>query len=129
MFIKSHVGGNNLDNIKLDSSTTGALNTGNIQSVDASITNLKQGGKEQLANALVTITDSVIASTDLQDKTKDELIEILKYISSEATAPPGQQRKGITKSVIKKYEDTISVSAKLTQLWTTWRLVIVAPFS
>ncbi|MBT6229478.1 MAG: hypothetical protein HOI47_22765 [Candidatus Scalindua sp.] len=129
MFIKSHVGGNNLDNIKLDSSTTGALNTGNIQSVDASITNLKQGGKEQLANALVTITDSVIASTDLQDKTKDELIEILKYISSEATAPPGQQRKGITKSVIKKFEDTISVSAKLTQLWTTWRLVIVAPFS
>ena len=129
MFIKSYVGGINLDNIKLDSSTTGALNTGNIQSVDASITNLKQGGKEQLANALVTITDSVIASTDLQDKTKDELIEILKYISSEATAPPGQQRKGITKSVIKKFEDTISVSAKLTQLWTTWRLVIVAPFS
>ena len=77
----------------------------------------------------MTITDSVIASTDLQDKTKDELIEILKYISSEATAPPGQQRKGITKSVIKKFEDTISVSAKLTQLWTTWRLVIVAPFS
>ena len=129
MFTKSYVGGINLDNIKLDSSTTGALNTGNIQSVDASITNLKQGGKEQLANALVTITDSVIASTDLQDKTKDELIEILKYISSEATAPPGQQRKGITKSVIKKFEDTISVSAKLTQLWTTWRLVIVAPFS
>ena len=129
MFTKSYVGGINLDNIKLDSSTTGALNTGNIQSVDASITNLKQGGKEQLANALVTITDSVIASTDLQDKTKDELIEILKYISSEATAPPGQQRKGITKSVIKKFEDTISVSAKLTQLWATWRLVIVAPFS
>ena len=129
MFTKSYVGGINLDNIKLDSSTTGALNTGNIQSVDASITNLKQGGKEQLANALVTITDSVIASTDLQDKTKDELIEILKYISSEATAPPGQQRKAIAKSVIKKFEDTISVSAKLTQLWTTWRLVIVAPFS
>lgn len=129
MFTKSYVGGINLDNIKLDSSTTGALNTGNIQSVDASITNLKQGGKEQLANALVTITDSVIASSDLQDKIKDELIEILKYISSEATAPPGQQRKGITKSVIKKFEDTISVSAKLTQLWTTWRLVIVAPFS
>ncbi|MBT6047587.1 MAG: hypothetical protein HOG49_12260 [Candidatus Scalindua sp.] len=77
----------------------------------------------------MTITDSVIASSDLQDKIKDELIEILKYISSEATAPPGQQRKGITKSVIKKFEDTISVSAKLTQLWTTWRLVIVAPFS
>lgn len=129
MFTKSYVGGINLDNIKLDSSTTGALNTGNIQSVDASITNLKQGGKEQLANALVTITDSVIASSDLQDKIKDELIEILKYISSEATAPPGQQRKAIAKSVIKKFEDTISVSAKLTQLWTTWRLVIVAPFS
>jgi|APSaa5957512622_1039677.scaffolds.fasta_scaffold134341_1 hypothetical protein len=129
MFTKSYVGGINLDNIKLDSSTTGALNTGNIQSVDASITNLKQGGKEQLANALVTITDSVIASSDLQDKIKDELIEILKYISSEATAPPGQQRKAIAKSVIKKFEDTISVSAKLTQLWATWRLVIVAPFS
>ena len=77
----------------------------------------------------MTITDSVIASSDLQDKIKDELIEILKYISSEATAPPGQQRKAIAKSVIKKFEDTISVSAKLTQLWATWRLVIVAPFS
>ncbi|MBC8553117.1 MAG: hypothetical protein H8D23_26150 [Candidatus Brocadiales bacterium] len=118
-----------MDNIKVDSLTIGALNTGNIQSVDASITNLKQSGNEQLANAIVTITDSVIASSDLQDKIKDELIEILSFISSEATAPPGQQRKGIAKSVIKKFEDTISVSATLTQLWATWRLVIVDPFS
>ncbi len=118
-----------MDNIKADSSKIGELNAGNIQSVDASITKLKQGDNEQLANALVILTDSVIASGDLQNKTKDDLIEILSFISSEATAPPEQLRKAIAKSVIKKFEDTISVSAKLTQLWTTWKPVIVDPFS
>ncbi|MDP6924133.1 MAG: hypothetical protein QGI94_05035 [Candidatus Scalindua sp.] len=118
-----------MDNIKVDSSIVGVLNTGSIQSVDASITNLKQGGNEQLAEALSTLTDSVIASSDLLDKTKDELIEILSYISSELTVPPEQIRKAIAKSVIKKFEDTINVSAKLTQLWTTWRPGIVYPFS
>lgn len=118
-----------MDNIKVDSSTIGVLNTGNIQSLDTSITNLKQSGNEQLANALTTLTDSVIASGDLQNKIKDELIEILSYISSESTVPPEQQRKAIAKSVIKKFEETISVSAKLTQLWTTWKPIIVDPFS
>ncbi|MDV5165731.1 MAG: hypothetical protein R2568_03155 [Candidatus Scalindua sp.] len=129
MSTKSHVGDIIVDNIKVDSSIVGVLNTGSIQSVDASITNLKQGGNEQLAEALSTLTDSVIASSDLLDKTKDELIEILSYISSELTVPPEQIRKAIAKSVIKKFEDTINVSAKLTQLWTTWRPGIVYPFS
>ncbi len=74
------------------------------------------------------LTDSVIASGDLQNKTKDELIEILSFISSEATAPPERQRKAIAKSLIKKFEDTISVSANLTQLWTTWEPHIVNAF-
>ncbi len=129
MATKSHVGGISVDNIKEVSSTIGELNTRNIQSVDASITNLKQSGSEQLADAITILTDSVIASSDLQNKTKDDLIEILSFISSEATAPPEQLRKAIAKSVIKKFEDTISVSAKLNKLWTLWRPVVVDPFS
>ncbi len=118
-----------MDNIKLDSSTIGVLNTRNIQSVDVAVTTLRQSGNDQLADAIKILTDSVIASKDLQNKIKDELIEILSFISSEMTAPPERQRKAIAKSVIKKFEDTISVSAKLTQLWTTWGPHIVDTFS
>ncbi len=118
-----------MDNIDVNSLTIGALNAGNIQSVDVSITNLKQSGNDQLANALVILTDSVIASGDLQNRVKDELIEILSFISSEATAPPERQRKAIAKSVIKKFEDTINVSANISQLWTTWGPHIVDTFS
>ena len=127
--IQFYVGGINLNNIKVDSSTIGELNTNYIQSVDVAITNLKQSGNDQLANAINILTDSVIASNDLQNKIKDELIEILSFISSEATAPPERQRKAIAKSVIKKFEDTLSVSTQLTQLWTTWGPHIVDTFS
>ncbi len=118
-----------MENINVDSSAIEALNTNYIQSVDVAVTNLKQSGNDQLANAIMILTDSVIASNDLQNKIKDELIEILSFVSSEATAPPEQQRKAIAKSVIKKFEDTISVSAKLTQLWTTRGPYIVDTFS
>ena len=52
-----HVGGINLNNIKVDNSTIGVLNTGNIESVDVSVTSLQQSGNSQLANAIKLIKE------------------------------------------------------------------------
>ena len=51
-----HVGGINLHNLKVDNSTIGVLNTGNIESVDVSVTSLQQSGNVQLADAIKELT-------------------------------------------------------------------------
>jgi len=124
-----HIGGVNLNNIKIDNSTIGVLNTGNIESVDVSVTSLQQNGNNQLANAIKEITNAVVASNELQAETKNQLIEMLSIISSEATAPAERQRKSVVKVLIDRFKDILSISVQLTQLWNTWGPIIVGAFS
>lgn len=124
-----HVGGVNLNNIKVDNSTIGVLNTGNIESVDVSVTSLQQSGNSQLANAIKELANAVVSSNELQNDTKDQLIEILSVLSSEATAPVERQRKGVAKVLIEQFKNALNVSTQLTQLWSTWGPIIMGAFA
>jgi hypothetical protein len=105
------------------------LNTGNIESVDVSVTSLQQSGDSQLANAIKEIANAIVASNELQAETKNQLIEILSIVSSEATVPPERQRKGAVKVLIEQFKDILSISTQLTQLWSTWGPIIIGAFS
>jgi len=124
-----HVGDVSLNNIRVDNSTIGVLNTGNIESVDVSVTSIEQSGDSQLANAIKELANAVVSSNELQDETKNQLIEILSVVSSEATAPVERQRKGVVKVLIEQFKNALCISAQLTQLWATWGPIIVASFS
>lgn len=124
-----HVGGVSLNNIRVDNSTIGVLNTGNIESVDVSVTSLQQSGNSQLANAIKELANAVVASNELQTETKNQLIEILSVVSSEATAPAERQRKGVVKVLIEQFKNVLSISTQLTQLWNTWGPIIIGWFS
>ena len=118
-----------LNNIKVDNSRIGVLNTGNIETVDMSVTSLNQSGNAELGNAIKELTNAVVASEELQNDIKNQLIEILSVISSEATAPPERQRKGVINVLIKQLKNMLSVSTELTQLWSIWGPIIMAAFA
>jgi hypothetical protein len=106
-----------LNNISVSGSTIGAINTGTIQTIDASITVLRSGGESDLAAAVKRLTEAIIASNEINDSLKNEIAEQLAFLSAEAATKPENRSVGIIKSVLAGIRDSISVAAGLITIW------------
>lgn len=124
-----NLGGIALHNIRVDNSTIGVINTGNIETVDVAVSVLQNEGKREFAQALNELTTAVIRSTELQDMTKNQIVELLSLIATEATAPKERQRKGAMMALLSQLKDLLSVGVTLTQLWEKWGPVIRSIFA
>jgi len=95
-----NLSGVTLHNIKVDNSTVGVINTGNIETVDVAVSALHNEGKREFAEALNELTTEVIKSRELQNDVKNQVIELLSLIAAEATVPKERQRKGAMHALI-----------------------------
>lgn len=123
-----NLGGVALHNIKVDNSTIGVINTGNIQTVDVAVSALTNSGNNDIATALTQLTTEVVKNTELQNDVKNQIIELLSLIASEATAPKDRQRKGAMKALLSQLKDLLSVSSSLIQIWEKWGPTIQSIF-
>jgi len=99
-------GGITLNNINVEQSVVGSINTGNIGQIDVALSNIKNGGDDELANTIKEFTEAILASNELTIEMKNELIEQLSFLTGQATVPK-ESRKG---SIIKPILTTISKS-------------------
>jgi len=88
------VGNAQLNNISVNNSVVGTINTGSIESVDQSITALVQTGEPEAAKAVKTLSEAVLQSNDLTTNQRNELVEILSLVAREAASPP-ESRKSL----------------------------------
>ena len=75
-----------------------------------------QQGNPQLAGALKALTEAVVASATLNTTAKQEAIEILSGIGTEATAPPAQRRGSVGRALLGRLKEVLSVSADLIEV-------------
>jgi hypothetical protein len=115
-----NLGGVALHNIKVDNSTIGVINTGNIETVDVAVSALNNSGNNDIATALNQLTTEVVKNTEPQNDVKNQIVELLSLIASEATAPKERQRKGAMKALLSQLKDLLSVSSSLIQIWEKW---------
>lgn len=85
----------NYNNIKVDNSTIGSINTGVIGSLDNSISQIKSSGLTQESKILSDLTQSVIESQELSRQSRDEILEYLNVIASEILKPPSNRSKNV----------------------------------
>jgi hypothetical protein len=52
-------------NIRVDNSVIGAINTGQIKSLNVALDNVQNAGSPELANTLHVLSEAVLASSDL----------------------------------------------------------------
>ena len=110
-------GGVTLNNIRIDNSSVGVLNTGNLQMVDSAVSVLKNNNEQQLAQAISQLTEAVASDAQLRAEDKNELVECLSILSSEATLAKEERKTGAMKALIARAYQLIQVSNNLTQLW------------
>jgi hypothetical protein len=123
-----HVGGVSLNNIRVDNSTIGVINTGNMETVDLSVSALAQEGQADLAAALTNLTNAVLSNNDIHIDIKNQIVEILSIISSEATAPPEKRRNSVAETLLSHLERLLRLSNQLGEVWERWGPTIRAAF-
>lgn len=103
--------------INVDNSVIGSINTGRVKQIEVAMNHIKNLGNDRLAETLKELTEKIIHTNELDIKAKNELIEQISFISSQATLPQNQQQSGIIKAIIKSFKNTISTSASLITIW------------
>lgn len=107
-----------LNNINVSQSTIGAVNTGTIQNIDASITVMQSQGKDNLAAAVKELTEAVLKSSEVAQATKNDIAEQLAFLVAQATAQGQDRSLGLVRSVLGGLRSSISVAADLLTIWS-----------
>ncbi|MGA2678522.1 MAG: hypothetical protein ABSF37_04365 [Sedimentisphaerales bacterium] len=96
------------NNINIQKSTIGAVNTGNIGQIDVSLSNIKNGGNEELASILKEFTEALLRSVELSDSLKNEILEHLSFLAGQATLPELGRKKSVIQTLLSTIERIVS---------------------
>ena len=107
-----------MNNINVTNSTVGVLNTGTIQSVDSSVTLLKQSGATDTADAIAKLTEALIECVELSTEQKDNALQLLGTLAMEAVKPPERRQKAVGLSILGSLKDIASTVAALAGAWS-----------
>lgn len=75
----------------------------------------------EVGQALRYLTDEVVASDELPEETKVELIQQLKELSRQAALPSkNRSSRGVLKAILASIASGIGLASGLTTVWSTW---------
>ena len=114
-----HTGPVTQHNIQIHGSVVGAINTGQIKSLNVALDNIQNAGSPDLANALQELTEAVLASSELSPEKKTAAIQHLSHITDQAALPKDKRQSAIGTTILEGFERIISVSSGLLGIWQT----------
>lgn len=121
-------GDTTLNNIIIQGSTIGILNTGYLGAVDGAITILGEAGKSDAAEALQGLTEAVTNSADVDSQFKNEALELLSLLAAEASAPQDRRRSKAMLAIAEKLSSLLQGAAALSDLSARWLPPIMCLF-
>lgn len=119
--------GTKLQNISVNNSVIGTINTGTIGSVDQSISVLQQTGEPEMAKAIKALSEAILQSGDLSPNQKNELVESLSVLAKEAATPKENRKNAVASLLLDraiKVTDLANDIADACQKW--WPILLVA---
>jgi hypothetical protein len=106
-----------LNNIRVDRSTVGAINTGEVATIDVSITVLQQAGNEDVSEALKNLTQVILDAVEIPSATKSQMVDQVAYLSEQAAAAAKDRKPGMIKAAC---DALTQVATTTTTLATAW---------
>jgi len=83
------------NNIKVDNSTVGAINTGNVRTIDVSLTLLHESGHDHARDALKALTEAILADQSLSESQKAQMVEQVAFLSEQTVVAAPQRKLGL----------------------------------
>lgn len=107
-----------INSIHINRSIIGSVNTGYIKHLEVAMDNLNNMGSPEITSSLKEFTEKVLASNELEDEVKNEIIEQISFVASELTVP-SQTRKSVVKATLSSIKDSVITVNGLVILWNT----------
>ncbi len=82
---------------------------------------IKNSGNEELTKAVKEFTEAVISETKLNNDTKNQIIELISFLTKQSLLNKEKRQNSIIKAVLTHVESLISTIALLLPLWTKLR--------
>ncbi len=94
-----HQGPMKFQNINIDKSNIGFLNTGEIEKLDMTMSVINTTGHRDLTEAFKEFTEAVIKMQELDDKIKKEIVEQITFLANQVVVQKEQKKPSVVKSV------------------------------
>jgi len=121
-------GGITLNNISVNNSNIGVLNTGSIETVDYAIGALQGANENSIASSIKELTQAVIESSTMQATIKDDILELISILAVEATAPKERRRSKAMRPLLTRLSELVSTAAGLIVIWDKVGPIITQAF-
>jgi hypothetical protein len=106
------------NNIQVDNSVVGAINTGNIEKLDVMMSVMRDANNQELADALQQLTQAILDTPDLQPNDKDFALEWLSFLSNQALTQETERQPTIGKTAIATLERILSNTGSIASIWS-----------
>ena len=106
------------NNIRVDNSVVGAINTGNIKKLDIMMNTMRGENNQELADALQKLTQAILDTTDLEQSDKNSALEWLSFLSKEALTQETGRQPTIGKAAISTLEKILSNTGSIASIWS-----------
>jgi len=105
------------NNITVDRSVVGAINTANVRQIDVSLNSIKNAGNTEAVDAIKNFTEAVLTEKDINNEIKNEIIELISYLTNQSLLKKENKKPAVIKSVLCQIEKLISNISSLVILW------------
>lgn len=106
-----------MHNIHIADSVVGSVNTGTVQTFDVSITDLKQVGNNDVADALRQLTETILNEPSMLADDKNNLLEQVAYLSDQASSAAKDRKRGMIKAA---FAAISQAAGSVTAIATAW---------
>ena len=116
------------NNVRVEGSNVGVINTGELERLDQALTQVRVGGDIASADVLRRLTQAVVDAPDIDATAKNEALEHLSYLAQQATLPPGRRQRSVGRTVVTTLERLLHVAASVGTVYATAKPVLDALF-
>jgi len=106
-----------LNNIRLDKSVVGVINTGEIAKLDLAMSRIQTEGNAELSKALREFTQAILDTKELRPEQKNDTIEHVSFLATQSELPKDQQQTSLIRTVMGAVERTVTNVGALASLW------------
>lgn len=106
-----------LNNIKVKNSVVGTINTGNVQAIDVSLTNMHNTGNDKAGDALKALKEAILGDTSISGTQKNELVEQVTFLSEQTAIANKDRKTGLIRATLGALGQAAGTVSAMSEAW------------
>lgn len=107
-----------VNNIRVENSTVGAINTAAVSSIQVSLGQMHAAGMESLEASITNLTEAVANEASLAVSQRNDLLDQIAFVSQQAAAAAHARNPGMIKAALAGIGSVASTVSGVATAWT-----------